>query len=127
MPLKSKRWCDPKESNDGHRLLICLYRPRALPKAEETWDEWNKKLGPSKELHAAFYGKGGREPISFEEYERQYLEEMKAQEATIQALARRVAAGETITLLCSSACENELKCHRFLLRKLIMDATKAHG
>src|SRR6478752_1751193 len=99
--IKTKRWNDPKEPDDGHRLLICRYRPRALPKADETWDAWDKNLGPSKELHADYYGKHGP-PISLDEYEKRYLKEMQEQKERIAALAQRVAAGETITLLCSS-------------------------
>jgi hypothetical protein len=44
---------------------------------------------------------------------------MAVQSDRIEALARRVAAGETITLLCSSACTNPERCHRTLLKKLI--------
>jgi uncharacterized protein YeaO (DUF488 family) len=124
MPIKTKRWNDPKEPDDGHRLLICRYRPRALPKADETWDAWDKNLGPSKELHADYYGKHGP-PISLEEYEKRYLKEMQEQKERIAALARRVADGETITLLCSSACVDETKCHRSLLKSLIEDRVAA--
>jgi uncharacterized protein YeaO (DUF488 family) len=120
MPIKTKRWNDDRGPDDGFRLLICRYRPRALPKKDETWDQWVKDLGPSKELHADFYGKGGRTPITWEVYCRRYLEEMQAQTARIREIAARVAAGETITLLCSSACENALRCHRTLLKDLIL-------
>jgi hypothetical protein len=44
---------------------------------------------------------------------------MRGQTERIQELAARVAAGETITLLCSSACLDENHCHRSLLRQLI--------
>lgn len=118
MPIKTRRWNDSKEEGDGFRLLVCRYRPRALPKKDETWDEWQSKLGPSRDLHAAYYGKQGA-PITWEEYRRRYLEEMQAQAEAIAALAQRVAGGETITLLCSSACENAMRCHRVLLRELI--------
>jgi uncharacterized protein YeaO (DUF488 family) len=116
--IRTRRWNDPKKKGDGMRLLVCRYRPRALPKKDETWDRWNKDLGPSRELHAAFYGKHGA-PIGWDEYRRRYLEEMKDRAEAITELARRVAAGETITLLCSSACENAMRCHRVLLRELI--------
>jgi len=120
MPLKTKRWDDPKERDDGYRLLICRYRPRALPKKKETWHNWLKCLGPSKELHADFYGKNGP-PIGWEEYRRRYLEEMQAEEPQgfIEQLAAMIAEGKTITLLCSSACTDESHCHRTLLRQLI--------
>jgi len=37
----------------------------------------------------------------------------------IRALAARAAGGETITLLCSSACTDPAHCHRTLLARLI--------
>jgi uncharacterized protein YeaO (DUF488 family) len=116
--IKTKRWDEPKERDDGFRLLICRYRPRALPKKKETWDLWWSHLGPSKELHAAFYGKHG-DAISWDEYRRRYLEEMKEQEESLALLAEKVAAGKTITLLCSSACTDAAHCHRTLLKQLI--------
>ena len=92
--IKTRRWCDPREPDDGFRLLIC-------------------------ELHAAFYGKNGQESITWSEYERRYLEEMKEQAEEIDFLAELVQGGKTLTLLCSSACEDEAHCHRTLLRRLI--------
>lgn len=119
MPIKTRRWNDPAQDDDGLRLLICRYRPRGVRKQDETWDQWDKNLGPSKDLHAAYYGKHGLEPITWEQYRSRYMKEMEQQQERIQALADRVAKGETITLLCSSACEDETHCHRSLLRKLI--------
>jgi uncharacterized protein YeaO (DUF488 family) len=121
MPIKTKKWNDDREPNDGFRLLICRYRPRALKKENETWDSWCKDLGPSRELHADFYGKHG-EPIGWKKYRRRYLQEMKLQKEKIAELARRVTAGETITLLCSSACVDPEHCHRTLLKQLIEKA-----
>jgi uncharacterized protein YeaO (DUF488 family) len=121
MPVRTRRWNDPVLAGDGLRLLICRYRPRALPKAQETWDEWWPEVGPSRELHAAFYGKNGP-PIGWNEYRKRYLEEIKDQRALIGELAERVRRGETITLLCSKACEDESQCHRSLLRALIEKA-----
>jgi uncharacterized protein YeaO (DUF488 family) len=117
MPVRTKRWNDVPDVDDGFRLLVTRYRPRGLPKGRETWDEWWPDLGPSVALHAAAYGKSGP-PISWEEYVPRYLEEMKAQRARIAELAER-AADETITLLCSSACVDPERCHRTLLARLI--------
>jgi uncharacterized protein YeaO (DUF488 family) len=117
--IKTKRWCDPVEADDGFRLLVCRYRPRALPKKKENWTLWRADLGPTKELHAAFYGKTSEGPISWEEYRRRYLEEMKEQAEEIDFLAEMVAGGKTLTLLCSSACTDEAHCHRSLLKDLI--------
>jgi uncharacterized protein YeaO (DUF488 family) len=116
--IKTKRWNQPRKKSDGMRILVCRFRPRALKKEDETWDLWWKDLGPSPELHAAFYGKSGP-PITWEEYRAQYLEEMKEQEETIALLAEKVAEGKTITLLCSSSCLKADRCHRSLLKELI--------
>ena len=118
MPVRTRRWNDPGRPDDGLKVLVCRYRPRALPKAKETWDVWRKELGPSVELHADFYGKRGP-PIDWATYKRRYLAEMKGQSAAIRELAERVKRGETVTLLCSSACTDERHCHRTLLRGLI--------
>ncbi len=118
MPIKTKRWNDRRDADDGFRLLICRYRPRALKKELETWDAWWKDLGPSRELHADFYGKNGP-PIDIEVYKKRYFSEMAAQTERIRQLAERVRAGETITLLCSSACIYPTHCHRTLLKGLI--------
>ena len=127
--IKTKRWNDPREADDGFRLLICRFRPRALPKKDETWDLWWKHLGPSKELHAAYYGKHGQTPITWDEYRRRYLEEMKERAEMIDCLAELVAEGKAVTLLCSSACTKPSHCHRTLLRQLIEEraAQRAKG
>lgn len=121
MPVRTRRWNDRRLPGDGLRLLICRYRPRGVRKEDETWDAWDPDLGPSKELHADAYGKRGRE-IGWEEYRARYLAEIGQQRAKIAGLAERVRKGETITLLCSSACEDDDRCHRSLLRALIEKA-----
>lgn len=117
MPLFTKRWNDPVEAGDGHRLLICRIRPRGVAKATQPWDDWWPELGPSRALLDAFHGKGRASPLPWADYSRQYLEEMQAPAAIwrIRALARRLHEGETITLLCSSACVDPARCHRTLL------------
>ncbi|MFT3787523.1 MAG: DUF488 family protein [Tepidisphaeraceae bacterium] len=116
--IHTKRWDDPVDATDGTRILVCRYRPRGIAKANETWTEWMPDLGPSKELHAAAYGKNGLK-ILWDQYRRVYLREMQAQRAEIEMLADRVRAGESVTLLCSSSCDRESRCHRSLLKELI--------
>jgi uncharacterized protein YeaO (DUF488 family) len=110
------------DDDDGFRLLVCRYRPRGLPAGRETWDAWWPELGPSRALHAAYYGKQGQPPLPFAQYGPRYLEEMQQQTARIRDLAGRVDAGETITLLCSSACDDPARCHRTLLAGLVEKA-----
>jgi uncharacterized protein YeaO (DUF488 family) len=121
--VRTRRWDDEAEAADGLRVLVCRYRPRGLKKEFETWDLWWPELGPSVALHAAAYGKKGLK-IGWEVYRRLYLQEMRvpAAQEKISQLAERVRSGETITLLCSSACIRESRCHRSLLAGLIEEA-----
>lgn len=119
--IHTKRWDDPIDATDGTRILVCRFRPRGIAKANETWIEWQPNLGPSKQLHAAAYGKNGVE-LAWASYRAAYLREMATQRAGIDAVARRVMAGETITLLCSTQCVRESRCHRSLLKTLIESA-----
>jgi uncharacterized protein YeaO (DUF488 family) len=126
VPVRTKRWNDDPEPDDGFRLLVTCYRPRGVKKADETWEEWWPELGPSRALHAAFWGKTGK-PLTFAQYETRYLDEMQRQTFRIRALADRAKGGETITLLCSSACTDPARCHRTLLARLIGEAVRHKG
>jgi uncharacterized protein YeaO (DUF488 family) len=120
--VRTRRWNDAASPEDGFRVLVSRFRPRGVTKESETWDEWWPELGPSRALHAAFYGKTEEtkeQPLSFEAYVPRYMEEMRGQVFRIRALADRSGAGETITLLCSSACVDPDRCHRTLLKRLI--------
>jgi uncharacterized protein YeaO (DUF488 family) len=125
VPIRTKRWNDPREEGeDGYRLLICRYRPRGVKKEEEPWDGWCIALSPSIELHAAVYGKD-QPAITWSEYERRFREEMKRQTYWLRSFADRLKAGHTITLLCSSACTDESRCHRSLVRAMLEDLARA--
>jgi len=119
--IRTRRWNDPAEPGDGTRILVCRYRPRGVRRQDESWDEWQRELGPSAALHAAVYGK--TEPaLAFAEYRRRFVAEMAENpaRARLRELRRRVESGERITLLCSSACIDETRCHRTILRALLL-------
>lgn len=126
MRIHTKRWNDPAAPDDGFRLLVCRYRPRGVTKADETWDAWWPHLGPSRDLHAAYYGKGGA-PMGLAEYRRGYLFEMEAQGDAIESLAASVDGGRSLTLLCSSACVDAARCHRTWLQGLVERARKSQA
>jgi uncharacterized protein YeaO (DUF488 family) len=131
MPVETRRWNDLARPDDGFRVLVCRYRPRGVRKEDEPWDAWMPDLGPSRALHAAYYGKGGAAAIDWPEYQRRYLAEMMEPSgrgrAMLGALAARAAAGETIALLCSSACVDPERCHRTLLAALIERAARSRA
>jgi|SRR5689334_11148675 len=122
MPIRTRRWNDPRQKGDGLRVLVCRYRPRGVRKEDETWDVWLPDLGPSRELHADFYGKRGP-PIGWSEYRRRYLAEIRTRPDELEKVAGKLRAGQTVTLLCSSACLDPRRCHRTLLEKLLEKAS----
>jgi uncharacterized protein YeaO (DUF488 family) len=122
MPVRTKRWDEPAEREDGSRILITRFRPRGLPKSQETWDQWQKDLAPSADLVKAY--RHGH-ILNWSVYRAAYLKEMRQKTAEIEELAGRVRSGETITLLCSSSCLRESRCHRSLLKALIEERAKA--
>ena len=115
--VTTRRWNDPPALGAGRRILVTRVRPRGVRRQDETWDEWWPDLGPSRELHAAVYGKG-QPAIGWATYRRRYLAEMSVDPARyhLRALAARVAAGEDLVLLCSSACTDPGRCHRSMGR-----------
>ncbi len=123
MEIRLRRWNDYALAGDGFRVLITRYRPRGVRKEDEHWDAWWKEVAPSVELHALAYGKTGRPPLDWEAYRRAYWSEMQSPEARarIDQLAERARSGETLTLLCSSACVEEQRCHRSLLKAMVLE------
>jgi uncharacterized protein YeaO (DUF488 family) len=119
MPIRTKRWNDPVDSDDGFRLLVCRYRPRGVAKTSETWDAWWPELGPSRALHAAYWGKDGQARLEWSNYRMRYLAEIATQGFRLRTLAARHREGETITVLCSSACRDPTRCHRTVLADII--------
>jgi uncharacterized protein YeaO (DUF488 family) len=119
--LRTKRWDDPVSPDDGYRLLICRFRPRGVKREDETWDAWCQALAPSADLHAERYGKTGA-ALPWDEYTRRFLLEMQRQRFWIEGFASRLRAGETMTLLCSSACVDPATCHRTLVARLLDEA-----
>lgn len=127
--IRTKRIAEPADDADGARVLIARYRPRGVRKGSETWHAWEKRLAPSAGLLDAFLGKRrvagrlmakGQKPIPWQQYVQRFLEEMRAPEAqaVLGEFATRSRRGETITLLCY--CEDENRCHRSLVRDLIV-------
>lgn len=49
---------------------------------------------------------------------RRFRAEMERQRYWIEGFAAHLRRGDTITLLCSSACVDEARCHRTLVKKL---------
>jgi uncharacterized protein YeaO (DUF488 family) len=113
--VRLKRIYDPPSEDDGYRVLSTRYWPRGVPRS--ACDEYITKTAPSRALLREFKHEG----LSWEDYVPRYLDEMQAEDAksAIGQLAARAKSG-TITLMC--ICPDENRCHRSLLRNLIIQA-----
>lgn len=110
-----KRIYAPASPEDGYRILATRYWARGVRKSAV--DEFDTKVAPSRELLREFK----HEDLTWEDYVPRYLAEMKAEPAKsdINRLAAMTKSGR-ITLMC--ICEEETRCHRSLLRGLIIEA-----
>ncbi len=112
---------------DGLRILATRFRGRGMPASR--YDVWMPSLGPSERLLEAVHA--GR--ISWAEFARAYRAELfmdgpidsrsrsiknHGQKFTLR-LIKRLARSGHVTLLCHCA-EDQDRCHRHLLRKLIL-------
>jgi uncharacterized protein YeaO (DUF488 family) len=113
--VRLKRVYEPASPDDGYRILATRYWARGVPKSAV--NEFDTKVAPSRQLLREFKHEG----LIWEDYVPRYLEEMKAEPAksAINRLAVMAESGR-ITLMC--ICEDEARCHRKLLRDLIIEA-----
>jgi uncharacterized protein YeaO (DUF488 family) len=127
--LKTKSvWTTPERS-DGLRLLVSRFRGRGMPRSR--YDVWMPALGPSERLLKAF--QSGR--VTWSEFSRRYRKELfmdgpvDSRSPTIKnhgqkfalRLIKHLSREGAVTLMCQCA-EDEERCHRHLLRRLIESA-----
>jgi uncharacterized protein YeaO (DUF488 family) len=123
MALKVKSLKETTEKSDGLRILIARYRPRALPKSKENWNEWCKDLAPSKALHKDYMKD---KIIDWHEYKRRFLIEIINNPEALEKIheLRQLSKNKDVTLLCY--CYNVGDhCHRYLIRDMIKSQTEA--
>ncbi len=97
MVISLKRIYEEPDVNDGYRILVDRLWPRGLSKEKAKVDEWMKEVAPSNSLRKAFHSGD----LSWEDFEKQYIEELENQHDTLRALVVR-AKSEKVTLLYSS-------------------------
>ena len=119
---------DPQ--TDGLRVLATRLRGRGMK--SDRYDVWMANLGPSEKLLRGALKGLGDEKV-WRAFARRYKAEMLSSEtidksnATIKnhgqkftlRLLKRLAEKENVTLMCHCD-ENELHCHRHLLRELVL-------
>lgn len=126
MGIRIVRLGSPRGPGEGLRIGTVRRPPRGVPKAEHAardfYDVWYPLLAPSEELlHQAPSASDAR---SWKSFARKFKSEMKAQgpSRTLDLLA---ALSHSTALSVGCYCAEESRCHRSLLRELLMERAAA--
>lgn len=117
----------PRHAGEGLRLGTVRRPPRGVKKqdyaARDFYDLWLPELAPSPKLFSWIKSRPLTD-ANWRTYSRRYVAEMKRPEAR-HALELLAALSHTTNLSVGCYCENESRCHRSLLKKLLQDAGAA--
>ena len=121
MSVRIVRLGTPRTRDEGTRIGTVRRPPRGVPKsafASQNWyDVWFPTLAPS--LETMKIGLAAETPAQWAAFTRKYQAEMKAPEGQ-HALALLAALSHTTNFAVGCYCEDERRCHRSLLRQLLI-------
>jgi uncharacterized protein YeaO (DUF488 family) len=123
MALRVVRLGTPRHPDEGLRIGTVRRPPRGVRKEDHArldfYDVWLPELAPSASLLSGATP-GPFTPARWASFERQYLKEMRRPEAD-RLLALLAALSATTNLSVGCYCEDESRCHRSLLRRLLAE------
>ncbi|RRA90521.1 DUF488 domain-containing protein [Aeromonas veronii] len=126
MALAIVRLGSPRLPDEGLRIGTVRRPPRGVPKSEfasQYWyDVWFPNLAPSSETMKL--GQAAETPAQWATFGKQYKAEM-AQPAARHDLALLAALSHTTNLSVGCYCEQESRCHRTILKELLVAAGAA--
>lgn len=121
MALAIVRLGSPRLPDEGLRIGTVRRPPRGVPKAEfasQNWyDVWFPNLAPSPETMKL--GQGAETPAQWAAFSKQYKTEM-ASPAAKHDLALLAALSHHTNLSVGCYCEQESRCHRGILKELLL-------
>ena len=114
----------PRQHDEGLRLGTVRRPPRGVKKqdyaARDFYDLWLPELAPSPKLFSWIKSRPLTD-ANWRTYSRRYVAEMKRPEAR-HVIGLLAALSHTSNFSVGCYCENESRCHRSLLKKLLQDA-----
>lgn len=122
MAIKVLRLGSPRARGEGVRLGTVRRPPRGVPKSEfgkrDYYDVWLPTLSPTQPLVTlALKAKDER---AWKSFERKFRAEMRKPEAA-HALDVLAALSHQTNFSLGCYCENEARCHRSILKKLLAE------
>ena len=122
MSVRVVRLGSPRAAGEGVRIGTVRRPPRGVPKAEiakqDWYDVWFPTLAPSDDT--VKLGRQASSPAEWAAFARRYTAEMARPEARA-ALRLLAALSHAADFAVGCYCEDEARCHRSLLRQLLVD------
>jgi uncharacterized protein YeaO (DUF488 family) len=122
MSIRIVRLGSPREAGEGLRIGTVRHPPRGVPKSEyaarDLYDVWFPVLSPSQELLKR--GKASDDEASWSVFRKRFRSEMKGPEAS-KVLDLLAALSHQTNMSLGCYCEDEERCHRSVLRELLME------
>jgi uncharacterized protein YeaO (DUF488 family) len=122
LPIVVLRLGSPRKPNEGLRLGTVRRPPRGVPKTQfaelDFYDVWLPNLAPSQELVAL--GQRSQDEQSWKAFERKFRAEMNRPDAA-RVLDLLAALSRQTSFSVGCYCENEERCHRSILKKLLAE------
>ena len=123
MSVRIIRLGTPRGEGEGLRIGTVRRRPRGVPKSEfasQNWyDVWFPNLAPSD--GTVKLGMAAKTPSDWATFARKYRAEMAAPVAR-HDLALLAAMSQTTNFAVGCYCEDPSRCHRSILRELLIEA-----
>jgi uncharacterized protein YeaO (DUF488 family) len=122
MAIRIVRFGSEREPGEGLRIGTVRRPPRGVPKSEiaarNFYDVWYPNLSPSAELMA--FGKNATDPADWEKFVKSFRKEMSGNDSarTLDLLAE---LSKTADFSIGCYCQDEERCHRSVLRRLLSE------
>jgi uncharacterized protein YeaO (DUF488 family) len=122
--IRIVRLGSPRDPNEGLRIGTVRRPPRGVPKSEfasrNFYDVWLPTLAPSEALVKDALSVAADDARGWKAFERHYRKEMKSPEAA-RVLDVLAALSRQTNFSVGCYCENEQRCHRSILRALLLE------
>lgn len=122
MAIAVVRLGTPRKANEGLRVGTVRRPPRGVPKSQfaklDYYDVWLPIVSPSADLVA--FGLKSQDDKSWKTFEKKYRAEMKHPDPS-RTLDLLAVLSQQTNFSVGCYCENEARCHRSILRKLLAE------
>jgi len=122
MAIRILRLGSPRASGEGLRLGMVRRPPRGVPKAEfasrNFYDVWLPNLSPSQELLKE--ARAAQDDAAWAAFKKKFRVEMNKPDAS-RLLDLLAALSHQTSFSLGCYCENEERCHRSVLRALLLE------